>query len=134
MQESPSRAAAALRERLLAQLRVSRMYLISMAGLLVALVLLLGHSAYSEVVLVVCVLFAVIFFGVIALSLRLVRRSREEVPPFDVDQPSGGVFTTFTGPLRKGEAKVQLMIIPAVLAFGFLMLAVVDLLDRAHIL
>lgn len=132
MQESPSSAAATMRERLLGHLRLSRIYLASMAGLLVALVLLLGHSAYSEVVLAVCVLFAAIFFGVIGLSLRLVRRSREEVPPFDVDRPSGGVFTTFTGTLQKGEAKVQLMIIPVVLAFGFLMLAAVDLLDRAH--
>ena len=134
MQESPSRAAATMRERLLAHFRVGRIYLASMAGLLLALVPLLGHSAYSEVVSVACVLFAAIFFGVIGLSLRLVRRSREEVPPFDVDQPSGGVFTTFTGTLQKGETKVQLMILPVVLAFGFLMLAVVDLLDRAHLL
>jgi hypothetical protein len=116
-----------------ARIRISRSYLVSMAGLLLALVLLLGHSLYSEYILVICVLFAVIFFGLISLNLRIMRRSREEVPPFDVDQPSANVFRTFTGALRKGEAKLQLMIIPVAVVAGFLVLAAVDLWDRAHV-
>lgn len=124
---------AAWREGLLARLRVSRLYLISIAGVLLALLLLLGHSAYSLYVLVVCILFTTIFFGLIAINLGFVRRSREEVPPFDVDRPSGGVFGTFTGPLRKGEAKLQVMIIPAAVVIVFLALALIDILDRAHV-
>lgn len=124
----------AWRERLLAQLRISRLYVVSVAGLILALLLLLGHSAYSLYVLIICILFAGIFFGLIAINLGLVRRSREEVPPFDIDRSPGGVFRTFTGTLRKGDAKLQLMIIPAAVVIGFLALALIDLWGRAHTL
>ena len=104
----------------------------SMAGMILAMGLLLGHSAFSEYVLVICVLFTAMFFGLVGLNLARMRDTREEVPPFDIDQVSGGVMPTFTGPLRTGEAKLQLMIIPAAVTIGLLALAAIDLWDRAH--
>jgi len=115
---------------LLARTRISWFYAVCALGFVAALVLLLAHSLYSEFLLAVCILFGVIFFGLVTVTFTIMRRSREEVPPFDVDQPSGGVFRTFTGTLRKADAKLQLMIIPVAVVVGFLALAAVDLLDR----
>lgn len=127
----PSRTGFTRGKMMFARTRISWVYLICAVGLVAALFLLLGHSAYSEYVLTVCIGFGVIFFGLITMNLWIVRRSREEVPPFDVENPSGGVFRTFTGALRKADAKLQLMIIPVAVVVGFLALAAVDLWDRA---
>lgn len=134
MPNTHPRIVAQWRDRLIAHVTVGRFYLFSIGVFLLALALLLGHSAYSGYVLTICVLFTVIFFGLVGLNLGLLRRTHEEVPPFDVDEPSGGLFRTFTGTIRKGEAKLQVMIIPAAVILGFLALAVVNLWDQAHML
>ena len=129
----PPRTGSARGNSLFARTRISWVYLVCAVGFVAALFLLLGQSAYSEYLLTVCIGFSVIFFGLVTVNLWIVRRSREEVPPFDVEEPSDGVFRTFTGTLRKADAKLQLMIIPVAVAFGFLALTAVELWDRARL-
>jgi type VI protein secretion system component VasK len=112
----------------------SRIYLAALAllaWLAVPWWLILGPTPQGDLVFAVCLLFTVIAFGVAAICVMKALRTRDAAAARETDESSGDQpLDTHTGSLPMRSAALQILLIPASIALGFTLIALVEVIDR----
>jgi hypothetical protein len=79
----------------------------------------------------VCTAFAVMAIGLPSLLSHIAAgRTKSRGTPEDLDEPEAEKIQTYTGPLSRRQATIQILTAPTAVALGFTVIAIIDVLVR----
>lgn len=104
--------------------------LLAYAWIFVVLWLVFGSNRESAFAVAISTFYAVMFFGVPLVMLRMARNADPARPHGSLGGFLRGAFETITGPITGWQALAQVALIPAALSFGFTAIGLIIALQR----